>query len=51
MRRAAGTLGFDRPLSAMHRIANDSGGLAVSPHVHGVGKDHVSNGVNGILNP
>ena len=51
MRRAAGTLRFDPPLSAVHRIANDSGAPAVSLHVYGVGNDHISNGVNGILNP
>lgn len=49
MRRAAGTLSFDPPLSAMHRIANDSGALAVSLHVYGVGKDHISTGINRIL--
>lgn len=49
MRRAAGTLSFDPPLSAVHRIANDSGEPAVSRHVYGVGKDHISTGVNRIL--
>jgi predicted metal-dependent enzyme (double-stranded beta helix superfamily) len=45
-RRAAGSLSFDPPRSAIHRIANRSGGVAVSLHVYGVAPDRISTGVN-----
>lgn len=51
MRRTAGMSSFDPPLSAVHRIANESGALAVSLHVYGVGKDHIPTGVNRVLDP
>lgn len=47
-RRAAGTLSFDPAASAIHRIANESGVLAVSLHVYGIAKDGISTGVNRI---
>jgi predicted metal-dependent enzyme (double-stranded beta helix superfamily) len=48
-RRGAGSSSFDPAASAIHRIANDSGALAVSLHVYGVGKDRISTGVNRIF--
>jgi predicted metal-dependent enzyme (double-stranded beta helix superfamily) len=45
-RRAAGTLSFDPAASGIHRIANESGGPAVSLHVYGVARDRISTGVN-----
>jgi predicted metal-dependent enzyme (double-stranded beta helix superfamily) len=45
-RRAAGSLSFDPPQSAIHRIANRSGGIAISLHVYGVAADRISTGVN-----
>ena len=45
-RRAAGSLSFDPPRSAIHRIANRSGGVAISLHVYGVAADRISTGVN-----
>jgi len=47
-RRAAGSLSFDPPRSAIHRIANHSGAVAVSLHIYGVGPDRVATGVNRI---
>jgi len=48
-RHAAGASIFDPTGSAIHRIANYSGVLAVSIHVYGVAKDRISTGVNRIL--
>jgi predicted metal-dependent enzyme (double-stranded beta helix superfamily) len=45
-RRAAGSLSFDPPQSAIHRIANRSGGIAISLHVYGVAPDRISTDVN-----
>lgn len=45
-RRTAGSLSFDLPLTAIHRIANRSGAVAVSLHIYGVGPDRVATGVN-----
>jgi predicted metal-dependent enzyme (double-stranded beta helix superfamily) len=45
-RRAAGSLSFDPPQSAIHRIANRGGGVAISLHVYGVAADRISTGVN-----
>jgi predicted metal-dependent enzyme (double-stranded beta helix superfamily) len=45
-RRAAGSLSFDPPRSAIHRIANRSGGVAISLHVYGVAPERISTGVN-----
>jgi predicted metal-dependent enzyme (double-stranded beta helix superfamily) len=45
-RRTAGSLSFDPPQSAIHRIANRSGGVAVSLHVYGVAANRISTGVN-----
>lgn len=47
-RRGAGSLSFDPPLTAIHRLANESGAIAVSLHVYGVGQEHVASGVNRI---
>jgi predicted metal-dependent enzyme (double-stranded beta helix superfamily) len=44
--RAAGSLSFDPPQSAIHRIANRSGAVAVSLHVYGVAADRIASGVN-----
>lgn len=49
VRRETGTLSFDPALSGIHRLVNDSGEIAISLHVYGVGKDRVSTGVNRIL--
>ena len=45
-RRTAGTLSFDRAQHGIHRIANDSGAIAISLHVYGAAKDLVSTHVN-----
>lgn len=45
-RRGAGTPSFDPALSAIHRLANESGAIAVSLHVYGVAQEHVASGVN-----
>jgi len=47
--RAAGSHSFDPPGSAIHRIGNSSGGVAISLHVYGVGPDRISTGVNRLL--
>jgi predicted metal-dependent enzyme (double-stranded beta helix superfamily) len=44
--RGAGSLSFDAPQAAIHRIANRSGGVAISLHVYGVAPDRISTGVN-----
>ena len=44
--RGAGSSSFEPAASAVHRIANESGTLAVSLHIYGVGKDRISTGVN-----
>ena len=44
--RATGSLSFDPPHSAIHRIGNASGAVAVSLHVYGVAADRISTGVN-----
>jgi predicted metal-dependent enzyme (double-stranded beta helix superfamily) len=48
MQRGAGTLSFEPAGSGIHRIANESGAVAVSLHVYGIGKDGISGGVNRI---
>jgi len=48
-RRHAGTLSFDPAGSGIHRIANNSGNLAISLHVYGVPRDGISTGVNRII--
>jgi predicted metal-dependent enzyme (double-stranded beta helix superfamily) len=48
IRRAARTLSFDRPLAAIHRIANEAAEPAISIHVYGVGRDRIASGVNRI---
>jgi predicted metal-dependent enzyme (double-stranded beta helix superfamily) len=48
-RRHAGTLSFDPAASGIHRIANNSGELAISLHVYGVPRDGISTGVNRIF--
>ena len=45
-RRSAGTLSFDLAHQGIHRIANDSGAIAISLHVYGVAQDRISTGVN-----
>jgi predicted metal-dependent enzyme (double-stranded beta helix superfamily) len=45
-RRAAGSLSFDPPQAAIHRIANSSGAVAISLHVYGVAADRIATGVN-----
>jgi len=44
--RAAGSLSFDLPQSAIHRIGNRSGAVAISLHVYGVAADRIATGVN-----
>ncbi|HXF67086.1 MAG TPA: cysteine dioxygenase family protein, partial [Burkholderiales bacterium] len=46
--RAAGSLSFDPAAGGIHRLANESGELAVSLHVYGVAKERVSDGINRI---
>ena len=46
--RAAHTLSFDRPLTAIHRVANEGAETAISIHVYGVGRDRIASGVNRI---
>lgn len=46
--RGAGSLSFERALSAIHRLGNDSGAIAVSLHVYGIAKEHVNDGINRI---
>jgi predicted metal-dependent enzyme (double-stranded beta helix superfamily) len=46
--RAARTLSFDRPLAAIHRIANEGAEIAISIHVYGLGRDRIATGVNRI---
>jgi predicted metal-dependent enzyme (double-stranded beta helix superfamily) len=45
-RRGHGSLSFDPPQSAIHRIGNRSGAVAISLHVYGVGADRIATGVN-----
>jgi predicted metal-dependent enzyme (double-stranded beta helix superfamily) len=47
--RGAGSPSYDPPASGIHRIANESGALAISLHVYGVGKQGIAAGVNRIL--
>ena len=47
-RRGAGTLSFEPAASGIHRIANESGAVAISLHVYGIAKDNISTGVNRI---
>lgn len=44
--RGRGSLSFDEPGRAIHRLANRSADNAVSLHVYGVGADRVSTGIN-----
>ena len=44
--RAAHTLSFDRPLAAIHRVANEGAETAISIHVYGLGRDRIMTGVN-----
>jgi predicted metal-dependent enzyme (double-stranded beta helix superfamily) len=46
--RAAHTLSFDRPLTAIHRVANEGTETAISIHVYGVGRERIATGVNRI---
>ena len=46
--RTARTLSFDRPLTAIHRLANDGLETAISIHVYGLGPDRITTGVNRI---
>jgi predicted metal-dependent enzyme (double-stranded beta helix superfamily) len=48
-RRTSGSLSFDPPRSAIHRIANRSGVIAISLHVYGVAPDRISTGVNRVF--
>ena len=48
-RRGAGTLSFEPAASGIHRISNESGAIAISLHVYGVGQDRISTGVNRIF--
>ncbi len=48
-RRSAGTLSFDPANNGIHRIANDSGAIAISLHVYGVASDQLSTRVNRML--
>lgn len=44
--RVAGSLSFDGAASSIHRLANESGAVAISLHVYGIAKDSISIGVN-----
>ena len=46
--RGTGSVSFDPARSAIHRIANDSGAVAISLHVYGVGQDLISTRVNDV---
>ena len=48
-RRDAGTLTFEPASSGIHRLANESGALAISLHVYGIGSDRIASGVNRIF--
>lgn len=48
-RRDAGSLSFDPANNGIHRIANDSGAIAISLHVYGVASDQISSRVNRIV--
>ena len=45
-RRGARSSSFDPAAHGIHRLANDSGAVAVSLHVYGVAGDRVATGVN-----
>ena len=47
-RRGGGTLSFEPAASGIHRIANESGAVAISLHVYGIAQDSISTGVNRI---
>ena len=49
VRRGAGELSFDLPLTGIHRIANPGDETAISLHVYGVGEKKIATGVNRIL--
>ena len=44
--RSAGSLSFDEPGHAIHRLANRGTDNAISLHVYGVGADRVTTGIN-----
>jgi predicted metal-dependent enzyme (double-stranded beta helix superfamily) len=46
--RAAGSISFDPAAGSIHRLANESGALAVSLHVYGIAPERVSDGINRI---
>jgi predicted metal-dependent enzyme (double-stranded beta helix superfamily) len=46
--RGPGTLSFEPAASGIHRIANESGAVAISLHVYGIARDSISTGVNRI---
>jgi predicted metal-dependent enzyme (double-stranded beta helix superfamily) len=46
--RERGSLSFDRPHTAIHRIANTGEENAISLHVYGVGRDQVTTAINRI---
>jgi predicted metal-dependent enzyme (double-stranded beta helix superfamily) len=47
--RGAGTISFEHAQHGIHRIANDSGALAISLHVYGVAPDRISTSVNRVF--
>lgn len=47
--RGAGSVSFDPARNGIHRIANDSGAVAISLHVYGVAQERISTNVNRIL--
>lgn len=47
--RGAGSVSFEPAASGIHRIANDSGEIAISLHVYGLPRESVSIGVNRIF--
>lgn len=49
VRRRAGDLTFDMPLTGIHRIENHGAEVAVSLHVYGIEKDRINTGVNRII--
>ena len=46
VRREAGTLSFDPPLTGIHRITNEGRENAISIHVYGLGREQITTGVN-----
>lgn len=48
VKREACTISFDRAHTAIHSMANEGSGMALSVHVYGVGAERIATGVNRI---